>query len=62
MILWNARTQFIFDGNNDIVKFIKMIGEQGLYVTLRVGPYIEAEWNAGYVYTASFLQLFVCFS
>ncbi|XP_019197934.1 PREDICTED: beta-galactosidase 13-like [Ipomoea nil] len=39
--------QFNFEGNNDVVKFIKMIGDMGLYVTLRVGPYLEAEWNLG---------------
>uniref|UniRef100_M1A6P4 Beta-galactosidase n=1 Tax=Solanum tuberosum TaxID=4113 RepID=M1A6P4_SOLTU len=36
-----------FEGNFDIVKFIKEIAEQGLYVTLRIGPYIEAEWSSG---------------
>lgn len=25
-----------------------MIGEHNMYVTLRVGPFIEAEWNYGY--------------
>lgn len=50
-VFWNihepVQGQFNFDGDNDVVKFVKMIGEQGLYVTLRVGPFIEAEWNAG---------------
>lgn len=41
--------QFNFEGNFDIVKFIKEIAEQGLYVTLRIGPYIEAEWSSGYI-------------
>ncbi|KAG6401430.1 hypothetical protein SASPL_138287 [Salvia splendens] len=36
-----------FEGNYDVVKFIKMIGDNGLWVTLRLGPYIEAEWNLG---------------
>jgi len=43
--------QFNFEGNYDVVKFIKEIARQGLYVTLRIGPYIEAEWNQGYKYT-----------
>lgn len=43
-----ANSQFNFEGNYDVVKFIKLIGEQGMYVTLRIGPYIEAEWNQGY--------------
>ncbi|KAL6963710.1 Beta-galactosidase 13, partial [Sarracenia purpurea var. burkii] len=38
---------FNFEGNYDLVKFIKLIAEHGLYVVLRVGPYIEAEWNHG---------------
>ncbi|KAG2703152.1 hypothetical protein I3843_06G116500 [Carya illinoinensis] len=36
---------FNFNGNYDVVKFIKMIGQQGMYVTLRIGPFIQAEWN-----------------
>ncbi|KAG9147478.1 hypothetical protein Leryth_007280 [Lithospermum erythrorhizon] len=39
--------EFNFEGNYDLVKFIKLIGQHGLYVTLRIGPYIEAEWNQG---------------
>ncbi|KAL7125494.1 hypothetical protein ABFS83_14G120600 [Erythranthe nasuta] len=50
-VFWNihepVQGQYNFEGNNDLVKFIKMIWEQGLWVTLRVGPYIEAEWNMG---------------
>ncbi|KAK4345455.1 hypothetical protein RND71_035631 [Anisodus tanguticus] len=46
-VFWNIHEPFNFEGNNDVVKFIKTIGEQGLYVTLRIGPYIEAEWNQG---------------
>ncbi|XP_009631007.1 beta-galactosidase 13-like [Nicotiana tomentosiformis] len=50
-VFWNIHEpiqgQFNFEGNYDLVKFIKMIGEQDLYVNLRVGPYIEAEWNQG---------------
>ncbi|VFQ78401.1 unnamed protein product [Cuscuta campestris] len=50
-VFWNihepVQGQFNFEGNNDVVKFIKMIGDMGLYVTLRIGPYLEAEWNMG---------------
>ncbi|KAK9285037.1 hypothetical protein L1049_024221 [Liquidambar formosana] len=50
-VFWNihepVQDQFNFEGNYDLVKFIKMIGEQGMYATLRVGPFIEAEWNYG---------------
>ncbi|XP_030524028.2 beta-galactosidase 13-like [Rhodamnia argentea] len=50
-VFWNihepAQGQYNFNGNYDLVKFIKMIGELGMYATLRVGPFIEAEWNFG---------------
>uniref|UniRef100_A0A5B7B076 Beta-galactosidase n=1 Tax=Davidia involucrata TaxID=16924 RepID=A0A5B7B076_DAVIN len=50
-VFWNIHEpvegQFNFEGNNDLVKFIKLIGENNMYVTLRVGPFIEAEWNHG---------------
>ncbi|KAL7118537.1 hypothetical protein ACP275_02G008400 [Erythranthe tilingii] len=50
-VFWNihepVQGQFNFEGNYDVVKFIRMIQEQGLWVTLRIGPYIEAEWNLG---------------
>ncbi|KAF3440327.1 hypothetical protein FNV43_RR18611 [Rhamnella rubrinervis] len=50
-VFWNIHEpiqgQFDFKGNYDLVKFIKMIGEHGMYATLRVGPFIEAEWNYG---------------
>lgn len=39
--------QYNFEGNYDITKFIKLIGEHDMYATLRVGPFIEAEWNYG---------------
>ncbi|XP_057783214.1 beta-galactosidase 13-like [Salvia miltiorrhiza] len=50
-VFWNihepVQGQFNFEGNYDLVKFIKMIGDNGLWVTLRLGPYIESEWNMG---------------
>ncbi|XP_056169560.1 beta-galactosidase 11-like [Syzygium oleosum] len=50
-VFWNAHEpvqgQFNFEGNYDLVKFIKLIGENKMYVTLRVGPFIQAEWNHG---------------
>nr|XP_043614712.1 beta-galactosidase 16 [Erigeron canadensis] len=39
--------QYDFNGRNDIVSFIKQVQQQGLYVTLRIGPFIEAEWGYG---------------
>lgn len=40
--------QFNFEGQYDLVKFIKLIAENNMYATLRVGPFIQAEWNHGY--------------
>lgn len=40
--------QYNFEGRYNIVKFIREIQAQGLYVSLRIGPFIEAEWKYGY--------------
>lgn len=34
-------------GNLDFINFIKIVQEKGLYVILRIGPYVCAEWNYG---------------
>ncbi|RDX58412.1 hypothetical protein CR513_62274, partial [Mucuna pruriens] len=48
---WNAhepvRRQYDFTGNNDIIRFLKTIQEEGLFAVLRIGPYACAEWNYG---------------
>ncbi|KAG8655274.1 hypothetical protein MANES_04G022500v8 [Manihot esculenta] len=36
-----------FEGRYDLVKFVKLAAEAGLYVHLRIGPYVCAEWNYG---------------
>ncbi|KMT01405.1 hypothetical protein BVRB_9g214140 [Beta vulgaris subsp. vulgaris] len=50
-VFWNVhepvKGQYNFTGQNDIVRFIKLIGEKGMWVTLRVGPFVQAEWNNG---------------
>ncbi|MED6118657.1 Beta-galactosidase 16 [Stylosanthes scabra] len=50
-VFWNLHEpqqgQYNFNGRNDLVRFIKEIQAQGLYVTLRIGPYIEAECTYG---------------
>lgn len=40
-------SQYDFEGRKDLVKFIKAVQNEGLYVILRVGPYIGGEWNFG---------------
>ncbi|CAM0955403.1 unnamed protein product [Alopecurus aequalis] len=50
-VFWNVHEpvqgQYNFEGRYDIVKFIREIQAQGLYVSLRIGPFIEAEWKYG---------------
>ncbi|XP_073137651.1 beta-galactosidase 8-like [Henckelia pumila] len=41
------RGQYDFTGRKDLVKFIKLVAQAGLYVHLRIGPYVCAEWNYG---------------
>ncbi|KAJ6906382.1 beta-galactosidase 13-like [Populus alba x Populus x berolinensis] len=50
-VFWNIHEpeqgKFNFEGPYDLVKFIKTIGENGMFATLRLGPFIQAEWNHG---------------
>ncbi|XP_014501410.1 beta-galactosidase 16 [Vigna radiata var. radiata] len=50
-VFWNLHEpqqgQYNFRGRRNIVRFIKEIQAQGLYVTLRIGPYIESECTYG---------------
>ncbi|GLT75061.1 hypothetical protein SLA2020_468120 [Shorea laevis] len=50
-VFWNAHEpqprQYDFTGNKDLVRFIKTIQEERMYVILRIGPYICGEWNYG---------------
>ncbi|KAK6930695.1 Glycoside hydrolase 35, catalytic domain [Dillenia turbinata] len=50
-VFWNGhepvKGQYNFEGGYDIIKFVKLIGSSGLYLHLRIGPYVCAEWNFG---------------
>ncbi|PPD96339.1 hypothetical protein GOBAR_DD06627 [Gossypium barbadense] len=50
-VFWNGHEpvegQYNFEGEFDLVKFIKLIHEHKLYAVVRVGPFIQAEWNHG---------------
>ncbi|XP_014501540.1 beta-galactosidase 1 [Vigna radiata var. radiata] len=50
-VFWNGHEpspgKYYFEGNYDLVKFIKLVQQAGLYVHLRIGPYVCAEWNFG---------------
>jgi beta-galactosidase len=36
-----------FSGNNDVAEFVREAQQEGLYVVLRPGPYVCAEWEWG---------------
>ncbi|ONK77659.1 uncharacterized protein A4U43_C02F9120 [Asparagus officinalis] len=50
-VFWNGHEpvqgQYYFEDMYDLVKFIKLVQKDGLYVNLRIGPYVCAEWNFG---------------
>jgi hypothetical protein len=50
-VFWEAHEpqegQYDFEGRYDICRFLDLCKERGLYVILRVGPYVCAEWNFG---------------
>ncbi|XP_044475923.1 beta-galactosidase 16-like [Mangifera indica] len=50
-VFWNLHEpqpgQYDFSGRKDLVQFIKQIQAQGLYASLRIGPFIESEWSYG---------------
>ncbi|PKA66373.1 Beta-galactosidase 13 [Apostasia shenzhenica] len=50
-VFWNGHEpvqgKYNFKGRYDLVKFIKLIQKHDMYVTLRIGPFIQAEWNYG---------------
>lgn len=48
---WNVHEQFegkwASSGDFDVAAFVRLAGELGLYVILRPGPYIGADWDFG---------------
>ena len=50
-VFWNIHEQeegkFDFTGNNDVAEFIRLAQKNGLYVIVRPGPYVCAEWEMG---------------
>ncbi|WVZ21205.1 hypothetical protein V8G54_008527 [Vigna mungo] len=50
-VFWNLHEpqpgKYDFSGRNDLVGFIKEVKAQGMYVCLRIGPFIESEWTYG---------------
>ena len=50
-IFWNAHEkkpgEFDFSGNLDVAAFARVCQEEGMWLIVRPGPYICAEWNFG---------------
>ena len=50
-IFWNIHEQtegnFDFMGNNDVAEFCRLAQKNGMYVIVRPGPYVCAEWEMG---------------
>ena len=50
-VFWNIHEQregqFDFSGNNDVAKFCRLAQKNGMYVIVRPGPYVCAEWEMG---------------
>ena len=50
-VFWNIHEQregeFDFTGNNDVAEFCRLAQKNGLYVIVRPGPYVCAEWEMG---------------
>ncbi len=50
-IFWNIHEQregsFDFSGQNDIAEFCRLAKNNGMYVIVRPGPYVCAEWEMG---------------
>ena len=50
-VFWNIHEQqegvFDFTGNNDVAAFCRLAQKNGLYVIVRPGPYVCAEWEMG---------------
>ncbi|XP_068647929.1 beta-galactosidase-like isoform X1 [Aristolochia californica] len=50
-VFWNGHEpspgNYYFQDRYDLVKFVKLVHQAGLYLHLRIGPYVCAEWNFG---------------
>ena len=50
-VFWNAHElepgKYDFTGQNDVAEFVREAQQEGLYVLLRPGPYVCAEWEFG---------------
>ncbi|MBU4215638.1 MAG: beta-galactosidase [Actinobacteria bacterium] len=50
-VFWNEHAPqpgtFVTDGRLDLVRFLQIVGEEGMHAIVRPGPYVCAEWDNG---------------
>ncbi|XP_021812274.1 beta-galactosidase 10 isoform X2 [Prunus avium] len=50
-VFWNGHEpspgNYYFGGRYDLVKFVKIVEQAGMYLILRIGPFVAAEWYFG---------------
>ncbi|KAL8464878.1 hypothetical protein ACS0TY_034382 [Phlomoides rotata] len=50
-VFWNGHElspdNYYFGGRYDLIKFCKIVQQAGMYLILRIGPFVAAEWNFG---------------
>ncbi|XP_050232735.1 beta-galactosidase 10 [Mercurialis annua] len=50
-VFWNGHepspSTYYFEKRYDLVKFVKIVQQAGMYLILRIGPFVAAEWNFG---------------
>ncbi|KAH9625859.1 hypothetical protein KSS87_009968 [Heliosperma pusillum] len=50
-VFWNGHelspNNYYFEKRYDLVKFVKTVQQAGMYMILRIGPFVAAEWNFG---------------
>jgi beta-galactosidase GanA len=47
-MIFSCFVQYYFEERYDLVRFITTVQKAGMFVHLRIGPYICGEWNFGY--------------
>ncbi|WJZ92174.1 hypothetical protein VitviT2T_011189 [Vitis vinifera] len=50
-VFWNGHElspgNYYFGGRYDLLKFVKIVQQAGMYLILCIGPFVAAEWNFG---------------
>ncbi|EHA8587341.1 beta-galactosidase 3 [Cocos nucifera] len=50
-VFWNGHElspgNYYFEDRFDLVKFVRIVRDAGMYMILRIGPFVAAEWNFG---------------